>query len=78
MSNNHFELNATDRSADLQGKGASRRLRKQNLVPAIIYGGGEQPTAISIKINVRRSAQNSTSKQWFALNILPLERCVFG
>ncbi|HBL96570.1 MAG TPA: 50S ribosomal protein L25, partial [Psychrobacter sp.] len=27
MSNNHFELNATDRSADLQGKGASRRLR---------------------------------------------------
>ena len=51
MSNNHFELNATDRSADLQGKGASRRLRKQNLVPAIIYGGGEQPTAISIKIN---------------------------
>ena len=51
MSTNHFELNAVDRSADLQGKGASRRLRKQNLVPAIIYGGGEQPTAISIKIN---------------------------
>ena len=51
MSINHFELNAVDRSADQQGKGASRRLRKQNLVPAIIYGGGEQPTAISIKIN---------------------------
>ena len=51
MSNNHFELNATDRSAETQGKGASRRLRKQNLVPAIIYGGNEEPTAISIKIN---------------------------
>ena len=51
MSINHFELNAVDRAAELQGKGASRRLRKQNLVPAIIYGGGEQPTAISIKIN---------------------------
>ena len=51
MSINHFALNAVDRSAELQGKGASRRLRKQNLVPAIIYGGNEEPTAISIKIN---------------------------
>ena len=51
MSINHFELNAVDRSAEQQGKGASRRLRKQNLVPAIIYGGGEEPTTISIKIN---------------------------
>lgn len=51
MSTNHFALNAVDRSADQQGKGASRRLRKQNLVPAIIYGGGEQPTAIAIKHN---------------------------
>lgn len=51
MSTNHFALNAVDRSADQQGKGASRRLRKQNLVPAIIYGGGEEPTAIAIKHN---------------------------
>ena len=51
MSIDHFAINAVDRSADQQGKGASRRLRKQNLVPAIIYGGGEEPTAISIKIN---------------------------
>ena len=47
----HFAINAVDRSAEQQGKGASRRLRKQNLVPAIIYGGGEEPTAISIKLN---------------------------
>ena len=51
MSTNHFSLNAVDRSADQQGKGASRRLRKQNLVPAIIYGGNEEPTAIAIKNN---------------------------
>ena len=51
MSNNPFALSAVDRSADLQGKGASRRLRKQNLVPAIIYGGNEEPTAISLKAN---------------------------
>ena len=51
MSIDHFAINAVDRSADQQGKGASRRLRKQNLVPAIIYGGGEEPMAIAIKVN---------------------------
>ena len=51
MAIDHFAINAVDRSAEQQGKGASRRLRKQNLVPAIIYGGNEEPTAISIKIN---------------------------
>lgn len=51
MSTNHFELYTVNRSADQQGKGASRRLRKQNLVPAIIYGGNAEPTAISIKLN---------------------------
>ena len=51
MAIDHFAINAVDRSAEQQGKGASRRLRKQNLVPAIIYGGGEEPTTISIKIN---------------------------
>ena len=59
MSINHFELNAVDRSAEQQGKGASRRLRKQNLVPAIIYGGNEEPTSISIKINELVSHLNS-------------------
>ncbi len=51
MAIDHFAINAVDRSAEQQGKGASRRLRKQNLVPAIIYGGGELPTTISIKLN---------------------------
>ncbi|MBO1530491.1 50S ribosomal protein L25/general stress protein Ctc [Psychrobacter sp. F1192] len=51
MSIDHFAINAVDRSAEQQGKGASRRLRKQNLVPAIIYGGDEAPMAIAIKNN---------------------------
>lgn len=51
MSDNHFSLNAIARDGNQQGKGASRRLRKENLVPAIIYGGNEEPTAIAIKAN---------------------------
>ncbi len=46
-----FVLNAVLRGEELQGKGASRRLRKQNLVPSIIYGGGEAPVAVSLKMN---------------------------
>lgn len=45
-----FTLNAVVRSTDLQGKGASRRLRKENLIPAIVYGKGE-PVAIAVKNN---------------------------
>ena len=41
-----FKLNAVAR--DQHGKGASRRLRHTNLVPAIIYGGHEAPQSISI------------------------------
>jgi large subunit ribosomal protein L25 len=42
------------------GKGASRRLRRSNdKVPAIIYGGGEDPLALSIDHNhLRHALQN--------------------
>ncbi len=43
------ELNAEPRS-DL-GKGASRRLRKTGMVPAIIYGSDAEPTSISLPHN---------------------------
>jgi len=33
---------------DDQGKGASRRLRRQGLVPAIIYGAGRDPRSLQI------------------------------
>lgn len=46
-----FVLNAVVRGEELQGKGASRRLRKQNQVPAIIYGGDKEPVAVSLRYN---------------------------
>ncbi|HXH54830.1 MAG TPA: 50S ribosomal protein L25/general stress protein Ctc [Gammaproteobacteria bacterium] len=43
----NFELHAELRQD--QGKGASRRLRRtQDKIPAIVYGGGEAPTAITL------------------------------
>ena len=42
-----FELNAEPRS-DL-GKGASRRLRRAGKVPAILYGGGQEPLALTLE-----------------------------
>jgi large subunit ribosomal protein L25 len=41
-----FELDAESRSD--KGKGASRRLRRDGKVPAVIYGGTEQPQTISL------------------------------
>jgi len=42
-------LTATARAGT--GKGAARAARRENLVPGIVYGGGEEPTAINIKFN---------------------------
>lgn len=42
----NFELDAEPR-ADV-GKGASRRLRHANLVPAVVYGAGEDPTSLTL------------------------------
>ena len=44
-----IELTAEPRT-DL-GKGASRRLRKAGLVPAIIYGGNTDPVSINLDHN---------------------------
>ncbi|WP_297527493.1 50S ribosomal protein L25/general stress protein Ctc [Thiohalobacter sp.] len=44
-----FELNAEPRSD--QGKGASRRLRREGKVPAILYGGGQDPQPITLSHN---------------------------
>jgi len=47
MSAGDFELNCTVRSDT--GKGASRRLRRLNKeIPAILYGGGEDPQNLTI------------------------------
>ena len=44
-----FEVNAEQRS--LQGKGASRRLRRLGKTPRIIYGGESEPQAIELDHN---------------------------
>ncbi len=44
-----YVLNAQTR--ELQGKGASRRLRKEGLVPAVIYGAGQDAQSISLRHN---------------------------
>ena len=45
------DINVQASSRSVFGKGASRRLRRENLVPAILYGADETPTAISLKHN---------------------------
>ncbi len=42
-------LNATVRVG--KGKGAARAARREELVPGIMYGGGEKPLAINVKFN---------------------------
>ncbi len=44
-----FEVNAVSRSD--QGKGASRRLRREGKVPGVIYGAGKDPVAITLEHN---------------------------
>ena len=35
----HFNLSATVRKADQLGKKATKALRRENLVPVVLYGG---------------------------------------
>jgi len=43
----NFEIEAVSR--DTQGKGASRRLRREGMVPGIIYGADKEPEMIATK-----------------------------
>ena len=43
----NYEINAVSR--DVQGKGASRRLRREGMVPGIIYGGDADPQMFATK-----------------------------
>lgn len=46
---NQFKLNAESRGD--KGKGASRRLRRlEERIPGIMYGGGKEPTNISVSL----------------------------
>jgi len=44
-----IDLKAVTR--EVQGKGASRRLRREGMVPCILYGGGKEPQMIATRHN---------------------------
>ena len=67
MSKHEFVLNAQSRTD--AGKGASRRLRRSNGVPAIIYGGDKAPASISL---VHDDIMHATESEAFFTSILTL------
>ncbi len=60
-----FELHAEFR--DDLGKGASRRLRRDGKVPAVIYGAGKEPRAITLS---QRELLRQVENEAFFSNIL--------
>ena len=67
MSKAIFTLDATVRT-DL-GKGASRRLRREDKLPGIIYGGEEAPVSITLDHN---KVNNSADFEAFYSHVLTL------
>jgi large subunit ribosomal protein L25 len=67
MSKHEFVLNAQSRTD--AGKGASRRLRRNNGIPAIIYGGDKAPANISL---VHDDMIHATESEAFFTSILTL------
>ena len=63
-----FELAASIRE-DL-GKGATRRLRKLDMVPAVIYGAGAEPVSIAMDHN---QLMHSTGNEAFFSHVLSLD-----
>ena len=63
-----FEINASKRT--LQGSGASRRLRRANKVPGIIYGGAAAPALIELDHN---DILLALRKEAFHSSVLDLE-----
>jgi len=62
-------VNATSRS--VFGKGASRRLRRDNAVPAIVYGADKEPQSIQLKHNevIKHLQNESFYSQLLSLSI---------
>src|SRR5690625_25441 len=63
-----FKLPAQFRNDE--GKGASRRLRRSGLVPAVVYGGDRDPVNISIEHDV---FLHQAAEQAFHSSILELK-----
>ena len=64
---NEFELSA-ERRADV-GKGASRRLRRDGKVPAIVYGGEEEPMPVTL---IQNEMNRRLENQAFYSHVLTL------
>ena len=45
------DINVVAASRDVFGKGASRRLRRENLVPAVVYGDSKEPQSVQLRHN---------------------------
>ena len=60
----------TARKRDDQGKGASRRLRRQGMLPAIVYGGHEEPVAITLE---QRQVLRNLEEEAFYTQIIELD-----
>ena len=45
------DINVVAASRDVFGKGASRRLRRENLVPAVVYGDSKDPQSVQLRHN---------------------------
>ena len=54
-----FELDAVVRHD--MGKGASRRLRREEKVPGVMYGGGKEPVSLTFEHN--KTAKASKKKK---------------
>ena len=63
-----FTVKATRR--DDLGKGASRRLRHEGLVPAVVYGGHAEPVSLTI---VHKDLWHSLENEAFYSHVLDLE-----
>ncbi len=62
-----FTLSAVARADS--GKGASRRLRRENGVPAIVYGGETAPVTITLKANELNKALESEAFYSSVINL---------
>ena len=68
MSKAIYQLDASIRED--MGKGASRRLRRADAVPAILYGGGESPVSLTLDHN---KLINALEHESFYSHILTLK-----
>ncbi len=69
MSDDNISVNVTSRS--VFGKGASRRLRRDNLVPGIVYGDDKEPQAVQLKHNevIKHLENEAFYSQLLALSV---------